>query len=136
MVKKWGAKALNDVLTDLGADVSINEALAKHTEPIEKLDADFAAYLKTQADALAPRATWDEPKLAPDSDSAAFRAWNAAHPNNFWGLLGEARALLVERKWEAAKEPLNKAIELNPTFYVEAGGGVCEARRRGASGTG
>jgi len=34
------------VLTDLGNDVLINEALAKHAEPIDKLDADFAAWFK------------------------------------------------------------------------------------------
>lgn len=47
-------------------------------------------------------------------------AWNKEHPNSFWGLLGEGRALLAEKKWREAKAPLEKAITLYPK-YAEAG---------------
>jgi len=43
VVEKWGMSALQAALMDLGNDVPINDALAKHTEPIEKLDESFAA---------------------------------------------------------------------------------------------
>jgi tetratricopeptide (TPR) repeat protein len=121
VISKFGAGALQRVLVELANDVPINEALAKHTEPIEKLDETFAAWLKGQAEGLAPGVNWDRPEELLDTDSGTLAKWNAAHPNSFWGLLLEGRALMAERKWREAKGPLGKAIELYPS-YGEAGG--------------
>ena len=35
---RFGSAALQQVLRDLGDGIEINEALARHTEPIDKLD--------------------------------------------------------------------------------------------------
>jgi tetratricopeptide (TPR) repeat protein len=121
IVEHFGAPALNGILKDLGESIPINTALANHTEPINKLDEHFEAWFSDLAKNLAPGADLEHPKLALDADAAAMAAWNKDHPNNFWGLLGEGRALLSARKWEAAKKPLTKAIELYPT-YAQAGG--------------
>ena len=122
VMERFGAKALQGVLIDLGNDVAINPALAKHTEPIEKLDENFAKWLKEKAEKLgSEKVSWERPKLALDADSAAMNLWNQQHPDNFWGLLGEGRALLSEKKWAEAKKPLEKAIALYPG-YGEAGG--------------
>jgi tetratricopeptide (TPR) repeat protein len=121
VVDRFGTAALQKVLADLALDVPINTALAKHTEPIEQLDEHFDKWFKEQAEKLAAKADWERPKLALDAGSAEMAEWNRDHPDNFWGLLGEGRALLAERKWEAAKKPLAKAIALHPT-YAEAGG--------------
>jgi len=101
--------------------VQINEALARHTESIDKLDASFAAWLKQRAENLAPGVDFEQPEIPLDADSAAMAAFNKEHPNNFWGLLGEGRALLAERKVEDAKKPLTKLVSLYPT-YAEPGG--------------
>ena len=121
IVEQFGAPALNAILTDLGESVPINDALAKHTEPIGKLDEHFEAWITDLAKNLAPGADLEHPKLALDADAAAMAAWNKDHPTNFWGLLGEGRALLSASKWEAAKKPLTRAIELYPG-YAQAGG--------------
>lgn len=121
IVERFGAAALNAILKDLGESIPINTALANHTEPIEKLDEHFEAWLTDLAKKLAPGADLEHPKLPLDADAAAMAAWNKEHGNNFWGLLGEGRALLSAGKWEAAKAPLRKAIELYPT-YAQAGG--------------
>jgi len=121
VVEKWGMSALQAALMDLGNDVPINDALAKHTEPIEKLDESFAAWIKDKAKNLAPGMDWSRPELSLDADSAAMAAWNKDHPNSFWGLLGEGRALLAERKFAEAKAPLTKLVGLYPS-YAEAGG--------------
>lgn len=121
VVERFGADALRKVLADLGDDVPINDALARHTEPIEELDASFAEWLGGQAEALAPKADLERPELALDADSATMLAWNREHPNNFWGLLGEGRALLDEQKFEEAKRPLEAAAALYPGF-AEVGG--------------
>ena len=121
VVERFGVAALRKVLADLGKDVPINDALARHTEPIDKLDAGFAAWLRGKAEALAPKADLARPEVALDADSATMAAWNKAHPDNFWGLLGEGRALLDERKFEQAKRPLAAAAALYPGF-AEPGG--------------
>jgi tetratricopeptide (TPR) repeat protein len=121
VVERWGLSAIQKVLADLGSDVPINDALARHTEPIEKLDESFAAWLKSRAEQLAPGIDWAQPDLSLDADSAAMAAWNKEHPNSFWGLLGEGRALLAERKFAEAKATLSKLIALYPE-YAEPGG--------------
>jgi tetratricopeptide (TPR) repeat protein len=121
IVEHFGAQALNAILKDLGESIPINTALANHTEPIDKLDEHFEAWFDDLAKQLAPGADLEHPKLPLDADAAAMAAWNKDHPNNFWGLLGEGRALLSAGKWEAAKAPLRKAIELYPG-YAQAGG--------------
>jgi tetratricopeptide (TPR) repeat protein len=121
VVDRFGGEAIKKVLADLGEDVPINVALAKHTEPIEQLDAGFEKWFRQQADQLAAGVDWEKPELDLDAGSAAMRAWNEKHPNSFWGLLGEGRALIAERRHKEAIPPLEKAARLYPG-YGEAGG--------------
>ena len=126
VIGRFGIEAIQKVLADLGEGVAINDALAKHTEPIEALDASFEKWLRAQAEQLGTppegaQIDWARPELPLDADSAAMAAWNKAHPNNFYGLLGEGRALVAEQKWQAAKGPLEKAAALYPACG-EAGG--------------
>ena len=121
VIDRFGLPALQNVLADLGQDVPINTALAKHTEAIDQLDANFDKWLRAQAEQLGKDVDWEKPELDLDAGSAAMRAWNAQHPKSFWGHLGEGRALVAERKWQEAVAPLKKAAELYPT-YGEAGG--------------
>jgi tetratricopeptide (TPR) repeat protein len=121
VVDRFGISSLQKILSDLGEGVPINAALARNTEPIEKLDDNFAKYLKDLAENLAPGVDWERPKLALDADSAAIAAWNKDHPNSFFGLLAEGQALLAEEKHAAATVPLLKAVALYPK-YGEVGG--------------
>src|SRR5207253_333973 len=100
---RFGEKALQDVLTDLGNDVGINEALSRHTEPIEKLDQSFAKWLKEKAENLAPKADLKPTEIDLDAGSEVMAAWVKEHPNSFFGLLGLGRALLAEKKYGEAK---------------------------------
>lgn len=120
IIKQFGIEALRKVLADLGEGVNINVALGRHTAPIEKLDADFAAHFKGLAENLA-KVDWTKPDFGIEADSAAIAEWNRAHPNNFQGILAEGRALMSEKKWREAKAPLEKAIALFPG-YIEGGG--------------
>jgi tetratricopeptide (TPR) repeat protein len=121
VVEQFGAEALRQVLAELGESVAINEALARHTEPIGKLDESFAQWLKGRAEGLGKDVDWERPKLDLDAGSGAMRSWVDSRPNSFWGWLGYGRALVAERKFKDAVEPLNKAASLYPT-YGEPGG--------------
>jgi tetratricopeptide (TPR) repeat protein len=121
VIGRFGLEAVKKVLADLGDGVLINDALARHTEPMAKLDEGFAAWLRAQAERLGPKVDWERPDLPLDADSVAMAAWNKEHPDSFWGLLGEGRALIAEGKWERAKGPLEKAAALYPG-YGQAGG--------------
>ena len=121
VVERFGLAAVQAVLADLGEDVAINDALAKHSEPIDKLDADFEQWLKGQAEALASGVDWERPAVDLDAGSAAMRAWVEQHPNSFWGWLGLGRALGAERVHKQAIPALEKAASLYPACG-EAGG--------------
>ena len=121
VVGRWGAAALGKVLEELGNDVAINEALAKHTEPIEKLDASFEQWFKGKAQELAKGVDWEKPTVGLDAGTDEMRAWVGSRPTNFWGWLGYGRALVAEKMHEEAVVALEKAAQLYPT-YGEPGG--------------
>lgn len=113
IIERFGESAIAGVLDDLAVDVRINDALAKRTEAIEKLDAGFEAWFKEKAEKLGREGIdWSRPEVALDADSVSMAAWNRDHPNSYYGLLGEGRALLAEEKYADAKKPLLRALEL------------------------
>jgi tetratricopeptide (TPR) repeat protein len=66
IVKNFGFDSLKQILTNLGEGVNINEAIARHTEPMPKLEKDFTAFVNDRAKNLAPGLDWTRP----DEDGA------------------------------------------------------------------
>ncbi len=117
LVQRAGLPALKGLLDDLGAGVPINEALPRRSKlSLEQMDRDFSQFARRKAEAVAPGATWEEPELPPDADSAAVTAWLEGHPRSFWGLRRLASRLVAEEKWDRAKETLKTLKELNPEY--------------------
>lgn len=111
LVEKYGRDKLTAIFTDLGDGMEINEALLSHTAPLGRLDAEFAAFARQRAEALAPDATWEELDLPPGADLSAVGEWVEAHPNNIPGLERWTQQLLRERNFAqaaAAAENLRK----------------------------
>jgi len=112
IVERFGLEAIGKILRDLGGGVKINDAIAKHTEPMDKLEANFTKYATAKANALAPGLDWEKP------DPKALRANIAElakrHPKNFYILMRQANRALNDRQWEAAKAPCRRLIELFP----------------------
>ena len=120
LVQKAGLPALREVLDDLGAGVTINEALPNRAKmTLEQLDADFAAFARKKAEAVAPGMTWDEPELPPSADSKAIGAWLEAHPKSFPGLRRLAGKLVAERDWPKAKDAIGKLKSAYPGYIGE-----------------
>ena len=114
LVKTHGIDTLKRILEDLGAGISINDVLERHTGSLDKLDQEFVAFARNRAEKMAPKADWQQPKLPPRLNSDALREWNLVHPDNLWGLQLYAKKLLAEKQWQAAKKPLQRLMELYP----------------------
>jgi len=118
--RKAGLPALKGVLDDLGAGVSLNEALPRRAGmSLVQLDAEFSTYIRGKALAIAPGATWEEVDLPPRADSAAVAAWLKDHPESFEGRKRLAAALTAEGKWAEARSMAEALKKLYPGYLGE-----------------
>jgi tetratricopeptide (TPR) repeat protein len=130
IVENFGEEALRNILVDLGAGVLINDAIANHTIPIEKLDSDFAQSLIKLADTYGPGVDWTEPgpeEVNPMSP-LAVAAYLKKNPTNFWARQTLTLRYLEQEKWAEAAESAEKLIALLPDFTGVANGYVLKAR--------
>jgi tetratricopeptide (TPR) repeat protein len=117
LVEKAGLPALKGVLDDLGAGVPINEALPRRTKmSLKELDDQFARFARERANRVAPGATWDEPELPAEADSAALGAWVEKHPKSFPGWRRYAARLVEEGKLGRAKDAIETLKALFPEY--------------------
>jgi len=114
LVSKWGLEKMKRLLADLARGVEINTALASHFEPIEKLDAEFAAHVQEIAKNTGPKLDWTPPKPSDLASAKGLQDFVTKNPDNFAALNEEARQLITEKKWAEAKVPLQKLIERYP----------------------
>ncbi len=117
LVGQFGFEKLKAILRDLGEGVEINDAIPKHTAPMNQIEKEFAAFAKAKAKALGPGLEWEKPAevdprlralVAPDVNLTANKS------KNYWLLLNAAKELVSEKQWEAAKTPLQTLIEHYP----------------------
>jgi tetratricopeptide (TPR) repeat protein len=114
LIKMWGMERMRALLGDLARGVEINAALAARFAPIEKLDADFTTHARGLANATGPKLDWSKPDSAALRSEPKLKEWIANHPDNFTALTEQAKQLLGDKQWEAAKAPLKKLIALYP----------------------
>ncbi len=112
-----GLAAIKGILDDLGAGTAMNEALPRRTKmTLDELDRAFGEFARAKAKATATVATWEEPELPVEADSATLSAWLREHPNSFWGRRRLAARLIVEKKWREAKAVLEPLKALYPEY--------------------
>jgi len=116
IISKYGLDKLKAILNDLGKGVSSNQTLQKHTDKMDTLEKKFAQFVTQRAETLAPNLDWELPedKTDPNTTSPTPMEWLKTHPNSLWALTQQARQLMKQEKWEKAKSPLQKLIELFP----------------------
>jgi tetratricopeptide (TPR) repeat protein len=117
-VQKWGLPKVRECLAELGRGVEINAALAKHFLPIEQLDTEFREYARAKAKATGPKLDWTAPSPAELRSPTRLSEWIAKNPDNYTALSQEADRLVEEGKWEEAKKPLRRLIELYPNQHA------------------
>ncbi|MCO6043176.1 tetratricopeptide repeat protein [Aeoliella sp. ICT_H6.2] len=116
IVENYGVDSLKQMLDDLARGDSINETLVRHVAPLGKLDAEFRDYLLEQANQLGAKLDWEEATLPASADSEMIAQWLEDHPDNFYGLVRQAQALVQEEDWPAALEVAQRLRELIPEY--------------------
>ncbi|MBS0262958.1 MAG: tetratricopeptide repeat protein [Planctomycetes bacterium] len=119
LIDTFGLETLQKILDDLGAGVTINDALARHTVPIDQLDAAFAGYARAQAQAMAPEVDWADPELPRQADEKLLTEYLHDHPHNYAVLQRLAQLRMARKDWAGAKEPL---AEMQRLYPGDAGG--------------
>lgn len=74
LVQTYGLEALKQILVDLGQGLYINEAIARHTAPMDKIEREFVAFARQRAKNLAPGLDWTRPPDASDDFDANLDA--------------------------------------------------------------
>jgi len=118
LIERYGFESIKAILADLAKGREINAAISKHAEPIKEIEKQFETFARKRAEDLAPELDFERPEkgqLDP-GDHGALAERLKDHPNNFWALTEYAKALLANRRWEEAKEPLEKLIALYPQY--------------------
>jgi tetratricopeptide (TPR) repeat protein len=100
IVREHGLESLKAILKELRDGREINQAIAAHTGPLAELEKRFDAFARKQANELAPGVDLEKP---PADDNAA---WNGAHPDNYYLRFRQARKLMDETNWAAARPVL------------------------------
>ncbi len=121
LVEKFGLTSLKAILADLAEGEEINTVISRRTAPIEKIEKQFEAFARKQAENLAKDVDWSEPEAGQvdPSDPEALAQWLAKHPNSFWALTIQANHLLADENLEQAQIPLKKLISLYPNYTSE-----------------
>ncbi|MDB6067510.1 MAG: hypothetical protein JWR26_3718 [Pedosphaera sp.] len=107
LVQTFGLESLKQILADLGNGVAINDAIAKHTAPMDKIEKDFTAFARQRADELAPALDWTKPSQSVRGPTPAT--------TNYWELMLQAKTALAAKNWAEAKPPLKKLLDAYPT---------------------
>ena len=112
IVRRHGLDKLRLILHDLGEGAEINEAIARHTAPMDEIEDAFVEFATHRAEALGPELKWDRPE--PEELAEADPDWIELKRNNYYVLMHEAQRRLREEAWEEAKVPLQRLLELYP----------------------
>jgi tetratricopeptide (TPR) repeat protein len=117
LVERFGLPALRGLLEDLGAGISLGQALPGRARmSLKEIDRQFTQFARRHAESIAPGATWEEVDLPEGADSAALTAWLEKHPNSFDGLRRLGTRLLSEQKWPQAREVLKRLRAIYPKY--------------------
>lgn len=116
LIETYGIDNFRSILTDLADGVLINDAIAKHTAPLDELEPAFVAHVVELAQDLAPNADWNVP--GPDEVNArnplSVASFLKKNPTNLWALKSHATFLLEQQKWDEAVQKAKTLIEIFP----------------------
>ena len=118
LVERFGREKLLLILRELARGAEINDALAKHTLPMKKLEQEFEAFAHRTAEQMAPGLDWEKPlpnhsKTPSLQDSITPRLQHSNAPN-YWLMMRQADDFIDQKKWAEARPLLEKLLALYP----------------------
>ena len=117
LIDEYGVETLQSILQDLSIGMPINEVLGRYAGNVKLLDKEFEAYAMQRANNLAPKIDWTKPEF--DSGEVSlqqWQAWNAKHPNSFYGLRGQTAEHLKAAQWNEATTLANSLLTNFPNY--------------------
>ena len=114
LVDAFGLPALLAVLDDLGRGLAINDALSRHTVPIEQLDEAFRLYVGSVVQAYAPDASFEDNEQPWQPDAAATELTILPGKTNVPALLRELSVQQTGGETEAALRSADQLLALFP----------------------
>lgn len=112
LVENYGFDSILKVLDDLAAGLSINDALVRSVGSLNQLDQQFAIYARGLAAGFGKDVDWSRDDLPQRGSVDDWTQWVKDRPSNYWGNLQLAQALIAANQYEAAREPLERLVEL------------------------
>ena len=124
IVTNFGLDSLRAILADLATGVLINDALERHTKPLDELEKEFALNTIRLAEAYGSTVDWKipEPEELNTRSSLAVAAFVKANPANFEVRQILTGQLLEKEQWDAAIESADALITLLPGYAGEGNG--------------
>jgi tetratricopeptide (TPR) repeat protein len=112
LIDQHGIDALKAILDDLGNGLTINAALERSVGSIEKLDVQFAEYVRKVASDFGSQADWSREEMPESLTAEELESWISERPNSYWGLRSMAKMYLASGQFEDAKTLLEKLHSL------------------------
>jgi len=110
LVENYGFDSILRVLDDLAGGLSINDALARSVGSLEKLDQQFAIYARELATGFGKQANWSRDDLPARASIDEWTQWLEENPQNYWGMMQWAAALVAAGRDAEAIEPLEQLV--------------------------
>ncbi len=127
IVKNFGLDSLRAILADLAAGVLINDAIAKHTKPLDELEKEFALSTLKMAEAYGSKVDWKSPEELNLRSLPAVTAFVQANPANFEARQILTNLLLDQEQWDAAIKSADALLALLPDYAGEGNGYTVKA---------
>lgn len=112
LIEEYGLEILNNILTDLGVGMPINDSLKRYTGSLDQLNEDFETYARDLAGEFAKDADWSELNLPENVTRAGIEEWLKVHPNHLDAMRELANRCLEDEDYPQAATILEQIIAL------------------------
>ncbi len=118
IVDNYGIGKLRAILADLGKGVLVNEAIARHTVPMEEFEQSFVLAARKRAADYGPGVDWSEPGAGEVNlaDLASMQDFLKQHPNHFAVRQALTSRFVREENWDEAIRSADALLALLPEY--------------------
>jgi tetratricopeptide (TPR) repeat protein len=129
LIEQHGLEALRAILADLAAGVLINDAIERHTKPLDQLEKEFALRTIKFAESYGAGVDWKKPDPQEFNANSLLgaAAYVKSNPANFEARKMLTGLLLDKEQWDQAVESADALIAMLPDYTGERNGYTLKA---------